>query len=587
MQGNRSILDSIPETTDLNQGSVSSNASGDPTALWNNFLNPVEDRLSNSMLSPARENRRRANGISYTTQNCSARDRGESSSSANFHEIGHSSHLKIGHDWPSSSSNHVLTNPKSEERRFGPSTVLYPESSTSGYAGSHLIGSHPVLPNLALAQSPANGNLSGIYNNGDTRLVMRPSVSSTVYTSSSRWEAERPVSGVSYNAGTSSGSSSYWTRSPDISGSSMGTRGISCKRKVLEGSSGQSCGRSSSSNTQPVNIIAHNFPSHYDASSNLNISPASASVQNTYHLENLYPRNMVGTRGGASGVAETSARNSGSGRNLGTDLGHSSVGSTLVMPRPISESNYLGPRQPISQPMNAGNSGSHSGIIHISGVPSGLHPVPWNISSNSRGGSSSSSNVVSADRYAALQDDANIGSSLRNNGEPLPFVPVPGTGNIVQNTTNWSLATSNGSYSRNTPSSSALSSGPSMQTFPTAWTPYQNLASSSTRSSSEISPWTLLPTVESESGSQTGHFPLLSSAASPVEAAEISLQSSSRRNHRNHLISSLMADFPSNDVDGWHGFVSDIEGRHRMVQENRQVLHAMQRGENRRSEVLF
>uniref|UniRef100_A0A0V0IRQ1 RING-type E3 ubiquitin transferase n=1 Tax=Solanum chacoense TaxID=4108 RepID=A0A0V0IRQ1_SOLCH len=586
MQGNRSILDSFPETIDLNQGSVSSNASGDPTAPWNKFLNPVEDRLSNSMLSPARENCRRANGISYTTHNCSLRDQGESSSSANFHGIGHCSHLKIGHDWPSSSSNHVLTNPKSEEMRFGPSNVLHPESSTSRYAGSHLIGSPPILPNLSSAHRPANANLSGIYNNGDTRLVMRPSVSPTVYTSSSRWEAECPASGVFYNAGTSSGSSSYWARSPDISDSSMGTRGISCKRKVLEGSSGQSCGRSSSSNTQPVNITPHNFPRQYDASSNLNISPASASVQNTYHLENLYPGNRVGTRGGASGVAETSARNSGSGRNLGTDLGHSSVGSTLVTPRPISVSNYLGSRQPISQPMNAGNSGSHSGVMHISGVPSGLHPVPWNISSNSRGGSSSSSNVVSADRYAALQDDANFRSSIRNNGEPLPFVPVPETENIVQDTTNWSLATSNGSYSRNTPSSSALSRGPSMQTFPTAWTPYQNLASSSTCYSSEISPWTLLPPVESESGSQKGHYPLLSSAASPVEAAEISLRSSSRgsssrRNHRNQLISSLMADFPSNDVDGWRGLASDIEGRHRMI---RQVLHAMRRGENRRSE---
>ncbi|KAG5625177.1 hypothetical protein H5410_010395 [Solanum commersonii] len=575
MQRNRSILDSFPETIDLNQGSVSSNASGDPTSSWDSLRNSMEGRLSNSMLSSARESLRRADGISYNTQNCSARDQGESSSSANLHGIGHASHLRIGHAWPSSSSNHVLTNSNSEERRFGPSNVLHPDSSTSGYGGNHLIGSPTILPNLASAHSPANANLSGIYNNGDTRLVMRPSVSSTVYTSSSRWEAERPVSGVSYNAGTSSGRSSYRPGFTDISGSPMGW-GLSYKRKVLEGSSGQSCGRSSSSNAHPENIRPHNFQSQHGASSSLNISPASASVQN-----------RIGTRVAASdiipplsasGVAETSARNSGSGQNLEnhdtvtfgllptrTNLRHSSVGSTLVTPQPISVSNYLGSRQPISQSMNAGTSRSHSGLMYVSGVPSGLQPVPRNVSPNSRGGSSSSLNVVSPDS----EDEANFWSSIRSNRVPLPFVPAPESGNMVQDSTNWSLATSNGSYSRNMPSSSALSRGPSMQTSTTARTPYQNLATSSTHSSSEISPRTLLPPVESESGSQRGNFPLLSSAASPVEEAEISLRSSSRgsssrRNHRNHLISSLMTNFPSNEVDGSRGLASDIEGRHRL-----------------------
>ncbi|KAK4378444.1 hypothetical protein RND71_000306 [Anisodus tanguticus] len=610
MQGNRSILDSFPETIDLNQGSVSSNASGDPTAPWDNLLNPVEDRLSNSVLSSARENPSRANAVSCNTQNCSAWDQGESSSSANLQDIGHGSNLKIGHGWPSSSSNYVMTNQKSEERRFEPSNVLLPESSRSGYGGNHLIGSPTILPNIASAHSPVSANLSGVYNNGDSRLGMRPSVSPAVYMSNSRLEAERPASGVSYNTGTSS----YWAGPPDISGSSMGTWGLSCKRRVLEGSSGQSCGRSSSSNAQPENIIQHNIPSQYDASNSLNILPASASVQNTYYFENLYPRNGVGTRVAASdifppplsasGVAETSARNSGGGQNLGnhihdaftfgllptgTDLGHSSVGSTLVTPQPISVSNSLGSRQPISRPTNSGNPGSHSRLMHNSGVPRGLHPVPWNVSPNSRGGSSSSPNVVSADRYAALQDEANFRSSIRNNGEPIPFVPAPETRNMVQDPTNWSLTTSNGSYFRNTPSSSALGSGSSAQTFPTAWTPNQNSATSSSRSFSEISAWTLLPPVEFESGSQRGHFPLIPSAASPLGEAEMSSRSSSRgssshHNHRNQLRSSLMADFPSNDVDGWLGLAADIEGRHRLVQEIRQVLHAMRRGENRQSE---
>ncbi|XP_016439644.1 E3 ubiquitin-protein ligase MBR2 [Nicotiana tabacum] len=605
MQGNRSILDSFPETIDLNQVSVSNNASVDPTAPWDNLLNPVEDRLSNSMVSATRENPSCTNAASYNTQNRGGWDHGGSSSSANLHNIGHGSDLKIGHGWASSSSNYATTNPKSEERRFEPSNIFLPESTTSGYGGNHMFGSPPNLPNLASAHSPGNANLTGAYNHGDTRLVVRPSVSPIVQTSSGRLEAERPASHVSYNVGMSSGSSSYWAGPPDISSSSMGNWGLSCKRKALEGSSRQSCGGSSSSNAEPENVIQHNFPNRYDASSGLNVSPASASVQNTCYLENLFPRNGVGTGVAASdtfpplsasGVAETSARNFGGGPNLGnqdaitfgfpptgTDLGRSSGGSSLVTPRAISVTNSLSSRQPIPLPTNSGNPGSHSGGMRISGVPRGLHPVPWNASPNSRGGSSSSPNMVSGDRYAALQAEANFRSSIRNNREPHPFVPAPETRNMVHDPTNWSLATSNASYSRNTPSSSASGHGTSALTFPTAWMPNQNSATSSNHSFSEFAPWT---PVGSGSGSQRGPFSLLPSAASSLEEAEMSSRSSSRgsssrRNHQLHLRSTSVADFSGNDVDGWRGLAADIEGRHRLI---RQVLRAMRRAENMRSE---
>jgi E3 ubiquitin-protein ligase Arkadia len=50
-----------------------------------------------------------------------------------------------------------------------------------------------------------------------------------------------------------------------------------------------------------------------------------------------------------------------------------------------------------------------------------------------------------------------------------------------------------------------------------------------------------------------------------------------------------MMEVPGDDVNGWRALAADIEGRHRLVSEIRQVLNAMRRGENLRSEdyMLF
>ncbi|XP_060176027.1 E3 ubiquitin-protein ligase MBR1-like [Lycium barbarum] len=592
MQGDRSILDSFPETIDLNQGSVSNNASVDPTASWDSFLSPVENRLSNSMLSPAGRNPSYVNGVNYYAQSFSGWDQGESSSTANLHDCTRGSDLSIGQGWPSSSNDYVITNSRSE-RLFEPSSVF----STSGYGGNHPIGRPPsVSSNLASDHSPVNANLSGGYNNDDGRLVMRTSVPPLPY-KSDRSEAERPPAfGASDHSGTSTGSSGYLARTSDISGSSMDKWGSSVKRKAIEGNSGHSfAGGSSSSNAGPENIVQHNYPSSYNASSSLNILSPAANIQNAGYLENTYPRNGLGTSMSASDIfpplsagriAESSARNFGAANRvnqdlitpglppIGTTVGHSSV-SPAHVPGPASSSLDL--RQPFSLPMNSGNLGSQSHVMHAPGHSRGFHSLPWDLPPSSRGGSSS---MISGDRGAALGDEANF-STIRNNREVHPFVPVPESRNMVLDPTNWSLATANASSSRNSPSS-AVGPGSRAHNSPTAWA-NQNSATTSHHGLPEFAPWNLFPPVEPESGSQRGHFSLLPSAASSSEGPVMSSRSSSRGSRQPHLRSSLMVD-PGDDVDGWRALAADVGGRHRLI---RQVLNAMRRVENLRSEDLM
>ncbi|MCD7448052.1 hypothetical protein HAX54_037366 [Datura stramonium] len=590
MQGDRSILDSFPENIDLNQGSVSNNASMDPTAPWDSFLNPVENRLSNSMISPAGRN---PSGVNCNAQSFSVWDQGESSSTTNLHDRTRGSDLKIGQGWTSSSNDYVMTNSRSE-RRFEPSSVF----STSGYGGSHLIGRPPsVSSNLSSDHGPVNANLSGGYNNDDGRLVLRTSVPPLLY-KSDRSEAEHPPAfGASHDCGTSTDSSGYLAGTSNISGSSMDNWGSSCKRKAIEGNTGHSfAGGSSSSNAGPENIVQHNYPSSYNASSSLNVLPPSANMQNAGYLENTYPRNVVRTSMSASdvfpplsagGIAESSARNFGAIANLvnqdlitsglppiGTTIGHSSVSHAHVPPGPASVTSSLDSRQPFSLPVNSGNLGSQSHMMHVPGFSRGVHSLPWDASPSSRG---SSSSMISGDRCASLGDEANF-STTRNNGESHPFVPVPETRNMVLDPTNWSLATANASSSRISPSS-AVGPGSRARNSPTART-NQNSATTTHLRLPEFAPWVLFPPVEPESGSQRGHFSVLPSAASSSEEPVMSSRYSSRGNRQPHLRSSLMVD-PGEDVDGWRALAADVEGRHRLI---RQVLNAMRRVENLRSE---
>ncbi|KAJ6409591.1 hypothetical protein OIU84_009149 [Salix udensis] len=99
--------------------------------------------------------------------------------------------------------------------------------------------------------------------------------------------------------------------------------------------------------------------------------------------------------------------------------------------------------------------------------------------------------------------------------------------------------------------------------------------------------------MDPESGGHSGHFSPLSSGPSSAQETVVSSGSSSRGHNPPFPRSALLMEEQSDDILGMprslRALAADIEGRHRLISEIRQVLNAMRRGENLRVEdyMLF
>ncbi|XP_019166415.1 PREDICTED: E3 ubiquitin-protein ligase MBR1-like, partial [Ipomoea nil] len=578
MQGGRSILDSLTETIDLNQGLVPSSSSMDRSSPWDNILDPAGSRFSNSV--PAASE---GYAGSPSAPSFSGWDQGESSSAADLNGRVYCSDLKAGHMWPSSSSNYAVADQGSEERGFESSNVFANKSFSSSYGGNHPI-SRPSTHHFNSNHSPGN----------DGHLVTRTGAPSNVYKfGGSEAEHIPALAASSDNTGTSY-NSGYMVGNQDVSGSSWGTWGLSGKRKTLEGSSRQlSVGGSSSSNPRAEDIVLHNVPACYNSSGSLGISSPSNPVDFT---EQRNSRNGHGSRFGVAdgfpplsvnSVVESS-RAIGSWANIrnqesvsfglppiGAAMGHSTVSSIDMPPRPISINDSSEMRQPLSAPLNPSHTASQSQSMQGPSFPRGRHSFPWNGSHDSQGGGSSGSNMVSGGRggrSGIFRGETRFRSSLRNNAENRRLNSATEARNFVQNTTNWNA---------DIPSGSGIGSGSLMQASHTPWVPNQNLTSSSHQRLSEFSPWTLFPPAELESASRRGHISSLHSATTSEGPSR-----RANRHSRPYNRSSMMVDVPGDDHSGWRALAGDIDGRHRMATEQqiRQVLNAMRRVENLHAE---
>uniref|UniRef100_A0A5B6ZQK9 RING-type E3 ubiquitin transferase n=1 Tax=Davidia involucrata TaxID=16924 RepID=A0A5B6ZQK9_DAVIN len=614
MQGQRNVVDSFPETVDLNQGSVSNNPGMNQSTAWNNMLNPVESRLSNYMLSSGEGNSACTNAVSHNVRSSSGWDLGESSSGVNLQGQVIGDGLKMEHGRSSSFSARAGVDTRLEERQFEPSNIFLHGSGNSGLSGNQATGRPLMMQSSSSARIPLNVNLNaGYMGNSDGGLAMGAGGCPNLYKiGGSETEHILSASASSDDVGSSSGNSGYLMENDGGSGSSMGTWGLSCKRKALEGTSGQSYpGGSSSCFPQAENIVRHTVPARYNASSSLSISSPPVNSPFVSHAEQLNPRSGVGMRGVASdafpplnatGFSESSSRNFGGRVNLGHQesvqfdlpltgnaIRHSNVCSPHQSSRPLSFTDSLDLRSTASVTTNSSNPLNQSHSMHIPGLSRNMLPFPWNGTLNSRGGSSSSL-MLSGERGGPLRDETNFRSTQRNNTERPMFVPATETRNLVQDPTNWSLATGNSSTSGDVPSSSRIGPSSSIRPFPTAWIPHHNPPTQNQQRLSEFAPWTLFPSVDTESSGQRGHFPPLPSgpSSSPEETVMPS-GSSSQGHHSPYPRSALLMEVPGDDINGWRVLAADIEGRQRLVSEIRQVLNAMRRGENLRAEdyMLF
>ncbi|KAG6424928.1 hypothetical protein SASPL_115351 [Salvia splendens] len=562
MQRGRSALNSFPEPFDLNQGPVPENTSMDHSGSWNTTLNPVENRLSSYIIGATDGNDSCIDGAARSFW-----DRGESSSSANNMQDGArgtDSKTRLG--WSSSFNACSERNARSEDWSFPlPNTT----SSSNMVAGMNLNLNDGQTWNHDYYRGSGTALPHNLYKSGHSAIDQNP----TFYPSSS-------------NMGTFSGHSSTSSENYDLSGP-FGSWGSSCKRKALDGKSGQFYPGGSSSSNQPIdkNIMQHPARGRYNTPGNISISSGPVNLSSTNLIEQVNPSIGAGLSrvppspspsSSVPGVAESSRRHFAARLNHGrhepipfdtprNSSLRSSGAYASHLSRPITNIDSAELRSSITLPMNQANSLTQPHLIPVHEAR-GTYSNPWSGSLSSRDGSSSSS----GERGHGAPEDINVRSSRRNDLEYPMTVSAPETRTVLPDQIDWSFAPGTSASSRNHPTGSRIGHSSGGRTHSGAWLPHQNPTSQNHQRLSESLPWLPIHRVEPESGTARSHFAFLSSAFSSLDEA-----ANTSRHHLDQRSAALLMDIPgAEDIIGRRSLAA-VEGRHRLI---RQVLNGMQRG---------
>ncbi|PQQ04985.1 E3 ubiquitin-protein ligase MBR2 [Prunus yedoensis var. nudiflora] len=571
MQGQGSSIDTFPEITEVGLGSISNSTGMSQQTSLNNMLNPVETRLSSFMVTSGEMTC--LNATSHDSQTLTGS--GGPSSRLNLENPVDDDGMKMEQGWSSSYSACPVIGQSSEERRV--------EQIISFSLGE-----------LSVAIRFKNADLNAGYvgSSGNCEHGMEANAEPNLYKSSGL-ETEQTSSGSGSPdiVGTSSGSSDYVVGESDGNpGSSFGNWGSSCKRKALEGTSGQAYpGGSSSSFPQAENGAWNTGPARYNPSSNLSLSTPLRNSPSGSPSEQQNSRSRVGLRLGASDTFPSL----GVTGNAESPLRQFFARGVCTGPQQESAPSNLS-SQGRSTTVSATNSGgpqSQFPAMHMSGSSGNLLPLPWNGASSSRVGSLSSS-LISGYRGAELREEANLRSIPRNNVEHSTFATATDMRNSAQDPTGWSLAPGDISTSVGAPSSSRIGSSSGIRSLPNpAWIPLNNPPTENHQRVTEFSPWSLFPSSDSQPGGHSHYNPV---PPRPSASSQDSGSSSGSNNQGRHLPyprSAFLVDRQGDDVlnmpHSLRALAADIEGRRRLISEIRQVLNAMRRGENLRAEELL
>ncbi|KAJ0011060.1 hypothetical protein Pint_33927 [Pistacia integerrima] len=580
MQGQGSTIDSFPESVNIDQGSVSNNTGMNQQTSLNNMLNPVESRLSNYTVASGVGSC--VNAVTNDVQSFSGWNSGEPSSRLSSQNQRNDDGMKMEHSWSSSYTARNGVGPRSNERRFEPTSTRFPGRRSIGHSGNQ-VRSGPLFSRGSSSNNvPQNVNLSAGY--ADNSVNGGPGMGAAggldlCISGGLETEQAYSASAASDNVGNSSGSSGFMEENSGGSGSSLGGWGLSCKRKALEGTSGQSCSAGSSSCfPQAENAVWPAGPTRYDASSSLSLSPPSHNSPSVCPSEQPNPR-FGFPSSGITGNTESRLRNFGRRVDTGNlqdslPFNFSSTGSTgrstaappQLSPLPLPFSDSLDLRSTAALASNTITVQNQPPAMHVTALSRNVHSFPWNGASSSRAGNLSSS-IISGERGAALREEANLRSIPRNNTEHPMFLPSAEIRTMVQDPTSWSLGT--GSSSGGVSSTTRTGSSSSIHPLPApAWIPH-NPTTHSHQRLTEFAPWSLFPSSDSESGVRSGHFPPLSAGLSSSQ--EMPSGSNSQVYPQSLRRSSLLAERQGDDVLGMprslQALAADIEGRHRLISE--------------------
>ncbi|CAN8257913.1 unnamed protein product [Cochlearia groenlandica] len=578
MQGPRNTGGS---STQANQEDVES-VYGRENSL-NSMLIPVDhDYPQNSVPSgqPTYEN-----PSSYAVQNHNWWRFGESSSVSGPSDQVGSVGVKTNHQLPQDGGHHFPSY-GSEGRQFGSNGMMV---HGGVHAGNHIRNGPTFLHGSSSNAMPHHVNMSmdmdidgyGAHNSG---VVIRHN-----------------------NCGSSLGSSIQAAgESSSGPASSMGGWGPSCKRKALEGSFS---GVTPDCIVQTANSASHAGLAQYGDLNNLTLAtPSQSSPIVTNHFGRT--EQMFGSGAGRETGTENSfhpTRNSDTlsrpGRRLNPRQPQESVSFSIshvgssAHPTGFLQQNLPPFNSPFEDPPNVRSasvtSGSDTGdnqinIVHLPALTRNIHQFARDASFSSAP-SNSTGIGMPAERFGPQWE------TPRSNPEQPMFAPASDTRNPVHDQSIWGFTRGNPGTSMDSPF--VPRAGPSsgihpLQPNPT-WIPHQSAPLHNPPRISEISPWSLFPSIESQSASHGPSIPLLATGPH-VSSSEVAMPSSSNsRSHRSRQRRSGLLSERHNDIlrlrHLGRSLAADSDGRNQLITEIRQALTAMRRGENLRIEdyVVF
>ncbi|CAA7058608.1 unnamed protein product [Microthlaspi erraticum] len=552
MQGPRNTGGSSTEVNQTDGDSVYSSAE---TSL-NNMMNPVDNEFrNNSTSSPY------ASSSSHGSQHHNWWRFGESSSVSGPSDHVSSIGMKTNHQLPQDVG-HQFVGYGSEGRHLGLNGMMVHER---------------VHRNSHISNGPS-------YMRGSSSNARPQRVDMSMDMDTDCYGAQTSGVVIRHNSGGSSLGSSIPAAGESSSGpaSSLGGWGSSCKRKALEGAPDYFVQTENAGFAQ------------YGASSSLSLATPSQSSPNvTNHFGRT--EQMFGSSGGGRAVA-TNARNTDTfsrpGRRLNPRQPQESVAFTVS-----HDGSSMRPSGSLQQnlPLNSSfvdpqdvrltlfpSGENQTNVVHLPALTRNIHHFAWGSSFSSRAGSSSGVGMP-AERSGPQWE------APRSNPEQLMFSPA-----TVHDQSMWSFSRGNPGSSIDSPfvpRAGPTSSSVHAQQPNPAWIPPMTAASlhNASRTTPELSPWSLFPSIESQSASHGGSLPLLPTGPPSVSSNEVAMpSSSSSRSHRSrHRRSGLLSERQNDHLQLRHlgrSLAADSDGRNHLISEIRQVLTAMRRGENLRIE---
>ncbi|XP_057424032.1 probable E3 ubiquitin-protein ligase RHG1A [Lotus japonicus] len=433
MQGQRGTLGSLAETLEFEfeYGPTQGTAAADQHSFWNNILSPTD-------MNPSY-----INSVNHEWQNLSGWSLGEPSSSNTLNEV-NTNEQKRELGLSSSMNAGAIGGPRLEQRRLEPTNAFSLDNVNSSPMYISNSNSHLVSQNLNLnAGLPDSGS-------GNSYHVEHPNLHKSSVPNVPVNEHIPPAIG-SGSFLQPSGSNNMFVEDTDgRPGYSLDTRRVSCKRKAIERSVGQSSDGGSSGYTQHTDGSAWNILPTQDYAGSIFNRSAPAEQANA--------RLGLSMGGGASesipesnvaGSSESFHRNfrlrvNPSSQQIpvppttfsnGSVIRNSAVPSSLpVFQRfhPVDNSQDLRPVPPAVRPADA--------MIPQS-QPLRIRDLQRNIESFRRSGGSSSTNnhspnpVISANRDPRPNEEGSSRNMPRNILEHPVFVPPTNIRNVVRNPT--------------------------------------------------------------------------------------------------------------------------------------------------------